>query len=286
MFATVVEEKSFSKAAQHLGSTQATISRRIQKLEKQLGYQLFDRGQSGCTLTQAGERLQKSAGEMASWAQAFTSASNQINTKRKSITITTGPALALLLSPHIEALKKGAPNTSIEIISSPKFLDIEKGEADIAIRNKRPDTNSDTLKIKKLNARYLSEYAIYGSAAHFGSTAHKNISALKTYIWAGRTTDQSALPSAQWLRENVPDQQIQYRLSSNALIIEVLQSREVLAILPRSLGETISSLTAVYGPIPSLETDIWMVRRDDLYDHANTRIAKNLEALLKTLRPN
>ncbi len=51
----VAEERSFSKAAQKLYIAQPSLSQYIQKLEQQLGVQLFDRSISPLRLTYAGE---------------------------------------------------------------------------------------------------------------------------------------------------------------------------------------------------------------------------------------
>jgi DNA-binding transcriptional LysR family regulator len=51
----VAEEKSFSKAAQKLYIAQPSLSQYIQKLEQQLGVQLFDRSTTPLRLTYAGE---------------------------------------------------------------------------------------------------------------------------------------------------------------------------------------------------------------------------------------
>jgi DNA-binding transcriptional LysR family regulator len=51
----VAEEKSFSKAAQKLYIAQPSLSQYIQKVEQQMGVQLFDRSSSPLNLTFAGE---------------------------------------------------------------------------------------------------------------------------------------------------------------------------------------------------------------------------------------
>ena len=53
----VVESGSFSHAAQSLGINVATISRRITKLEDELGVTIFERGSFGIRLTAAGRRI-------------------------------------------------------------------------------------------------------------------------------------------------------------------------------------------------------------------------------------
>lgn len=56
-FVKVWETRSFSKAAQMLFCTQSAVSRRIQRLETQVGSALFDRSTQGLRPTMASERL-------------------------------------------------------------------------------------------------------------------------------------------------------------------------------------------------------------------------------------
>lgn len=54
-FIAIAETGSFSKAASSVGRTQSALSLQIQKLEKNLGCELFDRGGRKATLTDQGE---------------------------------------------------------------------------------------------------------------------------------------------------------------------------------------------------------------------------------------
>ena len=58
------KQRSFTKAANDLGVTQSTLSRRIEHLEQQLGVRLFVRTQSGVTLTPEGESILGAAREI------------------------------------------------------------------------------------------------------------------------------------------------------------------------------------------------------------------------------
>ncbi len=57
IFTVVVQEGSFSSAAERLYLTQSAISQHIQQLESSLGVQLFIRGRRGVTLTAEGHTL-------------------------------------------------------------------------------------------------------------------------------------------------------------------------------------------------------------------------------------
>ena len=63
-FLAVANEESISKASETLYVTQPNLSRQMQKLEKELGQQLFIRGSRKITLTEAGRLLKKRAEEL------------------------------------------------------------------------------------------------------------------------------------------------------------------------------------------------------------------------------
>jgi LysR family transcriptional regulator, flagellar master operon regulator len=60
-FLAVVAAGSFVEAAQKLYVTQSTVSARIQRLEEELGAELFVRNKAGTTLTPAGQQFQRHA---------------------------------------------------------------------------------------------------------------------------------------------------------------------------------------------------------------------------------
>ena len=53
----LIETGSFSKVAKKLSISQPAVSFQIQKLERDLGVRLIDRGQKAITITEAGKRL-------------------------------------------------------------------------------------------------------------------------------------------------------------------------------------------------------------------------------------
>lgn len=59
-FMTVAEERSFTKAAAKLGTSQSTVSHTIRKLEARLGLRLLTRTTRSVSPTEAGERLLRS----------------------------------------------------------------------------------------------------------------------------------------------------------------------------------------------------------------------------------
>lgn len=59
MFSKIAKEQSISKVAQACHISQPALSQQMQRLEKELGVQLFERSNRGITLTRAGEVMKK-----------------------------------------------------------------------------------------------------------------------------------------------------------------------------------------------------------------------------------
>ena len=60
-FLAVAEERSFSRAAERLGIAQPPLSQQIRRLERDLGFPVFERLPKGIRLTPAGEALVSAA---------------------------------------------------------------------------------------------------------------------------------------------------------------------------------------------------------------------------------
>jgi DNA-binding transcriptional LysR family regulator len=77
-FCAIVDEKSFSRAADSLHLTQPTISSQIQALEKYLGTRVFERSAQGIALTQAGRTFRPYAFQMLELAERAREAVEQV----------------------------------------------------------------------------------------------------------------------------------------------------------------------------------------------------------------
>lgn len=84
-FVTVVEQKSFSKAADICLLTQPTISARISTLEKELGVRLIDRNGKETYLTDYGKVFYKYAAEMLDTRDKATNSINNLSNEIKGM---------------------------------------------------------------------------------------------------------------------------------------------------------------------------------------------------------
>lgn len=105
IFATVVEQSSLNRAAQVLNTSQPALSRKILKLEEQLGVKLFERKGKKLVLTRVGQISYEYALEMRQLQNKFEQTISAYTTPGKS-SITIGASLTTLQStlPEIIAL--------------------------------------------------------------------------------------------------------------------------------------------------------------------------------------
>ncbi|MEH6578708.1 MAG: LysR family transcriptional regulator [Amphritea sp.] len=111
-YVALVEQGSFSKAAESRFVTQPAFSRRIRSLENWLGVSLVDRNQYPTTLTPAGEAFAEQARQLISQTYAVRNQMRDISAAREQLLIMSQQALAVSFLPSwmqtLEALADGA----------------------------------------------------------------------------------------------------------------------------------------------------------------------------------
>lgn len=157
-FTTLIEEKSFTKAAEKLCIAQPPLSRQIKNLEEDLGVILIDRTSRPLSPTKAGEILYSNALiilEKVSETKELTK-----NLKINNGTIKIGFVVSLLygLLPKIIATYRSIyPDTKIELIELSSFDQLKalkKGEIDIGFGRMRasdPEIRRDILRNENLS---------------------------------------------------------------------------------------------------------------------------------------
>ena len=154
LFLAVAETRSMSEAARQLRIGQPTVSRRLAALEGELGYALFRRTVAGATLTVAGERLLAPARKMAEWAGEVSRAARAGERRPRGVVrVTAAPGVAWdFAAPFAAWLKRKQPGLQIELLCTIQYLDLARGEADLALRM-RPASSDDLTTVASLAHR-------------------------------------------------------------------------------------------------------------------------------------
>lgn len=140
-FLVTAETGSFSAAARALALTQPTLGRQVAALEEALGVTLFERIGRKLELTPAGRDLLdhvRGMGETA--ARLSLSASGHAQDISGPVCVSVTDIFAAFVMPHVIAeLQEIAPLIVIEVLASNTLSDIQRREADIAVRHVRPE---------------------------------------------------------------------------------------------------------------------------------------------------
>jgi DNA-binding transcriptional LysR family regulator len=162
LFARVVEEGSFSRAAERVGVPKSTVSRRIAALESQLGERLLLRTTRQLTVTDFGHSVLEHAQQVAAEvdAAAFLAQHRQAEPSGRLRLSMPSDFATLVLGSLLADFVAKYPAISLEIDVSPRRVDLIGENFDLALRmGDLPDDAS-------LAARRLATFSIglYASA--------------------------------------------------------------------------------------------------------------------------
>ena len=136
LFIHIAQQGGLSNAATQLGLPVATVSRRLQRLEQQLGYQPLQRSARQCVLTVDGEVLYQT---YAGLVEQFEQAQQQLRTDMQEL---RGKLLVLapsnishgMLRPMWLGFTRQYPDIQLELQLSNQLQDMIKAKADLAMR--------------------------------------------------------------------------------------------------------------------------------------------------------
>ena len=145
VFLTVARSGSISGGAKQLALQHSTVSRRMRKLEQDLGVRLFDKVPSGYALTIAGENLMQAANRMEREVLAVDGALSGKDLEPSGplrVTAIDNMATTILM-PMFTGFSRQYPDVVLHLMVSNADVSLALREADVAIR--LTNTPSDTL---------------------------------------------------------------------------------------------------------------------------------------------
>lgn len=132
-FEAAGRHESFSRAADELGVSHSAISKHVRGLEHRLGVQLFRDASRGVELTRTGAVY---LAQLTPAFDAIAEASEAFNAKPAGVlTVNAETVFALKwLVPHLKEFNKAYPDITVHLDASEVLIDIQRYEAEIAIR--------------------------------------------------------------------------------------------------------------------------------------------------------
>ncbi len=132
-FEAAARHDSFTGAAAELHVSHAAISRHVRGLEARLGVTLFRKASRGVALTEGGARYLEAVGRAFDEIAAATEA--LADSTHRQISVSAEPAFAAKWLVHrLGRFRERHPEIDVFLEPSPLLVDLEKGEADLAIR--------------------------------------------------------------------------------------------------------------------------------------------------------
>ncbi|RKH20358.1 LysR family transcriptional regulator [Corallococcus praedator] len=175
LFARVVREGSFTRAARQLGITKQTVSERISKLEEQLGVRLLERTTRRLRVTGAGATYYDRCAAIAAQIDEANSEAQQQEAEPVGLLRVSSPMLygRRYLAPVVSEFLGRYPKARVELVLADRRINLIEEGLDVAI-------HIGTLDDSSLVARKLGEGPMYlvaspGFLAQYGTPSAREL---------------------------------------------------------------------------------------------------------------
>ena len=256
-FLAVARHQSMLAASRAMHVNQSTVQRRLNELERRLGQQLVKRHPTGYRLTEFGHALLPRAEQV---AQAVSAVEQHVQAARLDVAgvirLTCPEPLVgrITQSAILDRFHARYPGLRVEFVMSDKYLDLSRGDADVALRS--GDTEDNGLVGRKIGDSIWAVYASQKYIALHGLP--DSIEALERHDLAGLDDSMAKHRAAQWLRRVAPNAHVVTRNDSILGLLYSVKAGIGVAPLPTAIADAEPELVRVLGPIPEL-TRIWRI---------------------------
>jgi DNA-binding transcriptional LysR family regulator len=249
-FLAVARHSSTSAAGRALGLNQSTVQRRLAELERRIGRPLMKRHPTGYRLTDFGEEMLVHAQRVEQEVLSFEQQVEHSNRDIGGVIRVTCPEpiiARIMQSGLLDRFHKRYPAFRVEFVMSDKYLDLAKGDADVALRS--GDTDDDVLVGRKIAD---SLWAVYASQTYIDRHGKpERIEDLEHHAIVGFDDTMANHRAATWLRDVAPNARVVARNNSVLGLIYAVKASVGIAPLPTAIGDA-ENLVRVLGPVPEL----------------------------------
>jgi DNA-binding transcriptional LysR family regulator len=246
-FLAIARHGSTIAAGKALRVSQSTVQRRLSALEKSLGRKLVTR-------TAAGYRLTEVAADLRAYAERVEAAIEDLERRAGGadgrggvIRVTCPEPIVQRLTPLIARFHERHPDTRVEFVMSDKYLDLAKGEADVAFRSGDTDDELVGRKIAE------SIWAIYASRAYVKRHGKPDsVADLARHRLVCLDESMAKHRVAVWLKQVASGAEIAARNNSVLGLMYAVKSGVGIGALPTAIADGDPDLVRILGPIPEL----------------------------------
>lgn len=256
-FVAVARFGSTTAAGRALTVDQSTVQRRLAQLEQRLGQPLVERHPTGYRLTPFGEQLLPHAQRVEESVRALQQVVQSTGRELTGVVRVTCPepiVYRISRSPLLDRFHARHRGLRVEFLMSDRYLDLGKGEADVALRS--GDTTDSKLVGRKVGD---SLWAVYGSESYIERHGRPlRVEDLQQHALVGLDEAMAGHRATAWLRQVAPGARMAASVNSVLGLVSSAKAGVGLAPMPTALGDAEPDLVRVLGPIPEL-TRIWRI---------------------------
>lgn len=275
-FQATAETGSLSAAARKLGLTQPTLSRQVALLEAALDTMLFERLGKRLVLTRAGGVLLQHADVMEAAARDLgLAASSQSASVEGTVSISASDGVAMfVLPPIVEHIRKAQPGIRLNIVVSNALSDLQRREADIAIRHVRPD-NPELVALKARE----SEAGFYASRDWLASNGPMVTAAdARGATFIGYDGDGQFLNYLKALGLEIDEGNFGVSSQNAFLAAEMARRGLGIAVLMKEVAEEMPELEAVLTDLAPITFPFWLVAHGEVKTARRVRLVFDMLA--------
>ena len=269
-FLAVARGGSTLAASKAMGVNQTTVARRIESLERDLGFKLFERGQTGSRLTEAGQAMIADAELVERAAIRFSNqAAGQLRGASGALRLTTNELVAnTMVIPALAEFRKVHPDVQVDLVITDRALDLENGEADLAIRTGKALAESD-LVARKVADHEMALYCSRDYAAQRGVPSSPD--SLKDHDLIDVAMEMGEIPAASWMMRHAGGKAPITRCNSMGSMVHAVKAGLGIGALPCTIGDLDHDILRCSENIDEARASSWIVTRRELKDTPRVR---------------
>lgn len=268
-FLAVARSGSLSAAAVQLRTSASTVGRRLEVLERKLAARLFDRKSSGYVLTAAGRGILEKAEDVEEAVLALerTALGADAKPAGKVRVAASDDIAAYVISPRLPDFFRQHPDISVEMVTQMETADLNRREADVALRGSRP--SSGDFLVRHVGSWRFGLYCSRDYAKARGiASGRVNFAEADIISW---TDEHKHLRGGPWFATHANGAHLALASNSPRVHYAACRAGLGLAILPAALADADSELKRVLPPEEVLSVELWLVVHRDLARTARVR---------------
>lgn len=272
----IAQQGSVAKACITLAMTHSTLLRKLDLIETRLKTRLFERVRGHYTLTPAGQEIVQAARDFEPKAhEAEMRVMGQDLRPSGDVRISVASIIiGHLLPPVLTRLSLDYPEILIELTASPDNVNLQRREADIAIRI--IDKVPDWLVGQKLADVQFKVYMLRQEGIDAPLRSVNKL--IKERRWIGFERHARELKVDRWLTDKVPEESVVLRVDNFTHALTMVRAGIGIAMLPTFLEASAPYLQPLTEPIAALKTPLWLVTHPDLRNVARIRAVRRIIA--------